>query len=145
MDNQELVDKLKSFYDEFKTDNLEQLDDMYHEDASLTDPIHQVVGLDDLKKYFEHTMENVEYCHFAFDDECVGDDKAFLLWQMRFAHPKLANGMEIVLPGVSYLKFEDGKIREQQDHYDLGAMLYEHVPLVGYVIDKIKNRLVSES
>ena len=52
--------------------------------------------------------------------------------------------MEIILPGVSYLTFEDGKIREQRDYYDLGAMLYEHVPLVGYVIDKIKQRLTDE-
>ncbi|RUO77663.1 nuclear transport factor 2 family protein [Idiomarina seosinensis] len=144
MDKQELVDSLKSFYDEFKTENLDQLDEMYHEEVSFTDPIHQLVGLEDLKKYFEHSTENVDYCHFAFDDELVGEDKAFLAWQMRFAHPKLGDGMEIVLPGVSYLKFEDGKIREQQDHYDLGAMLYEHVPLVGYVIDKIKQRLVAE-
>lgn len=143
MDNQELIDELKSFYDEFSTDNLDELDKLYHEEVSFTDPIHYVVGRDDLKAYFKHTMENVEYCHFAFDDELVGEDKAFLAWQMRFAHPKLGDGMEIVLPGVSYLKLEDGQIREQQDHYDLGAMLYEHVPLVGYVIDKIKQRLVN--
>lgn len=143
MDNQELIDELKSFYDEFSTDKLDELDKLYHEEVSFTDPIHYVVGRDDLKAYFKHTMENVEYCHFAFDDELVGDDKAFLAWQMRFAHPKLGDGMEIVLPGVSYLKLEDGQILEQQDHYDLGAMLYEHVPLVGYVIDKIKQRLVN--
>ncbi|MGM0481665.1 MAG: nuclear transport factor 2 family protein [Pseudomonadota bacterium] len=143
MANQELVDSLKSFYDEFKSENLEQLSELYHDDINFTDPIHQIVGLDDLKAYFEHTMENVKYCHFAFDDELVGDEKAYLTWQMRFSHPKLADGIEIVLPGVSHLQFEDGKIREQQDYYDLGAMLYEHVPLVGYVIDKIKQRLVA--
>lgn len=144
MDSQKLIDSLKSFYDEFSVDKLEQLEELYHDEVGFSDPIHQVVGRDDLKAYFKNTMENVEYCHFAFDDELVADDKAFLVWQMRFSHPKLANGMEIVLPGVSYLKLEDGKIREQQDQYDLGAMLYEHVPLVGYVIDKIKQRLVNE-
>ncbi|MGM0905538.1 MAG: nuclear transport factor 2 family protein [Pseudomonadota bacterium] len=144
MDNSELVEKLKDFYDELKTENLDDLDDLYHEEISFTDPIQHVVGLEDFRKYLNHTMENVEYCHFAFDDECVGEGQAFLAWQMRYAHPKLANGMEIILPGVSYLTFEDGKIREQRDYYDLGAMLYEHVPLVGYVIDKIKQRLTDE-
>lgn len=144
MDNKELVVALKSFYDELKTDNLDDMDDMYHDEVSFTDPIHQVVGLEDLKEYFKGTMENVEYCHFTFDDECVSDEKAYLSWQMRYAHPKIGNGMEVILPGVSYISFEDGKIREQRDYYDLGAMLYEHVPLVGYVIDKIKSRLVSE-
>ncbi|MCK7458440.1 nuclear transport factor 2 family protein [Idiomarina aminovorans] len=144
MDNSELVEKLKEFYDELKTENLDDLDELYHDEISFTDPIQHVVGLEDFRKYLKHTMENVDYCHFAFDDECVGKEQAFLAWQMRYAHPKLASGMEIILPGVSYLTFENGKIREQRDYYDLGAMLYEHVPLVGYVIDKIKQRLTDE-
>ena len=91
MDNKELVDALKSFYDELKTDNLDDMDDMYHDEVSFTDPIHQVVGLDDLKEYFKGTMENVEYCHFTFDDECVSEDKAYLSWQMRYSHPKIGH------------------------------------------------------
>ena len=143
MDNKELVEKLKSFYEEFSTDQLDDLDSIYHDDVAFNDPIHQVVGRDDLRNYFEHTMENVEYCHFTFEYEVIGDKQAYLSWQMRFSHPKLANGREIILPGVSHVQFEDEKIRLQEDHYDLGAMLYEHVPLVGFVIDKIKQRLVS--
>lgn len=144
MDNQQLIETLKDFYSEFEAASLDKLDELYDDDVAFTDPIHQLVGLEDLKKYFEHTMENVEYCHFTFDDEAVSEQQAFMSWQMRFSHPKLADGMEIVLPGVSHIKFADGKIRSQQDYYDMGAMLYEHVPLVGYVVDKIKQRLVAE-
>lgn len=144
MDNTELVDKLQAFYGDLNIDKLDDLDQLYHDDIVFTDPLQHVVGMDDFRAYLKHTMENVEYCHFTFDDQCVGDTQGFMAWQMRYAHPKLANGIEIILPGVSYVTFEDGLIKEQRDYYDLGAMLYEHVPLVGYIIDKIKKRLTDE-
>ncbi|EKE86901.1 nuclear transport factor 2 family protein [Idiomarina xiamenensis] len=144
MAKQALIDEFKDFYDELESDKLDELANLYHEDVTFSDPIHQIVGRDQLHDYFKNLMENVEYCHFAFDDELVTDEKAFFAWQMRYSHPKLASGAEIVLPGVTYLTFADGKIRTHQDFYDVGAMLYEHVPLVGYVIDKIKQRLVND-
>ncbi|RUO81400.1 nuclear transport factor 2 family protein [Idiomarina tyrosinivorans] len=144
MAKEDVLDKLQSLYDEFTVERLDELDEIYHDNVSFSDPIHQVVGLEDLRGYLKNTMENVKYCHFAFDDQVVNDDRAFLSWQMRFSHPKLADGKEIVLPGVSKVRLKDGKVLEQEDYYDMGAMLYEHVPLVGYVIDKIKQRLIGD-
>lgn len=139
-----LMDKIMDFYDDFKLENIDQLSDIYTDDVTFTDPIHQVQSLDDLQTYFKHTMENVEYCHFAFTERAFSGDWLFLAWQMRFVHEKLADGRELVLPGVSQFHIRDGKVAEQQDHYDLGAMLYEHIPVLGYFIKKVRDRLVSE-
>lgn len=143
-ETKKLIDAIKAFYDEFSVDSLDGLSDLYTDDVTFTDPIHQVQSLDDLRTYYKHTMENVDYCHFAFTDEALSGETLFLAWQMRFSHPKLAGGREIILPGTSQFNLRDHKVAEQRDYYDLGAMLYEHVPVVGYVIGKIKQRLVSE-
>lgn len=138
-----LIERIKQFYDEFSVDRLDGLDTIYTEDVGFTDPIHQVTGLADLRNYFRGVMDNVEYCHFAFTEQACTGEWLFLAWQMRFAHPKLANGREIVMPGVSQFHLHDGKVRTQQDHYDMGAMLYEHVPVLGFVVNKIKQRLAN--
>lgn len=139
-----LMDKIMDFYDEFKLDNLDRLNEIYADDVTFTDPIHLVQGIDDLEKYFKHTMENVEYCHFAFTERAFSGNWLFLAWQMRFSHEKLAGGRELVLPGVSQFHIKNDKVSEQQDHYDLGAMLYEHIPVLGYFVKKVRDRLVSE-
>lgn len=141
-DQPEVIQRLLKYYDEFSDVNIDKLGELYHEEVTFYDPIHQVHGLEDLQDYFKHTMENVEECHFAFTDYAQNDDLLFVNWQMRLRHPKLADGQEIVVPGVSHIEFRDDKIIMQRDYYDLGAMIYEHVTLLGYVIGKVKARMV---
>lgn len=139
-----LIEKLQKFYDEFAESSLDKLDQIYADDVVFIDPIHQTHGIDDLRAYFKHTMSGVEQCHFAFDEQRGDNDVQFLTWQMRLIHPKLAKGREIVVPGVSELHIKDGKIGKQQDYYDLGAMLYEHITVLGYVVNKIKQRMIAK-
>lgn len=141
-DQPEVIQRLLKYYDEFTEVNIDKLGDLYHEEVTFIDPIHQVHGLEDLQQYFKHTMENVEECHFAFTDYAQNDGHLFVNWQMRLMHPKLANGQEIVVPGVSHMEFKDDKIIMQRDYYDMGAMIYEHVTLLGYIISKVKARMV---
>ncbi|MFC0444973.1 nuclear transport factor 2 family protein [Pseudidiomarina halophila] len=143
-DYPETIQRLVDYYDEFSDVKIDELDKLYHEDVTFIDPIHQLHGLDDLKSYFKGTMEGVEQCHFVFTDYAQNNDQWFVNWQMRLCHPKLANGSEIVVPGVSHLEFEDDKIIKQRDYYDLGAMIYEHITLLGYIIGKVKARMVPE-
>jgi hypothetical protein len=43
---------------------------------------------------------------------------------------------------MSYLQFDKaGKVRYHRDYFDLGAMLYEHLPLLGSLVKTIKRRL----
>ncbi|WP_411358316.1 nuclear transport factor 2 family protein [Pseudidiomarina salilacus] len=138
----DIIKRLRKHYDEFADVSIDTLGELYHQDVTFIDPIHQVHGLDDLQKYFKATMENVEQCHFAFTEFAENGDHFFVNWQMRLMHPKLADGQEIVLPGVSHLEMKDDKIIQQRDYYDLGAMIYEHVAVLGYVIKKIKARMI---
>ena len=47
----------------------------------------------------------------------------------------------ITLDGTTQLKVEDEKIIYHKDYYDLGEMVYEHIPLLGSIIKMIKRRL----
>ncbi|RUO31680.1 nuclear transport factor 2 family protein [Aliidiomarina sedimenti] len=143
MKHDELLDQLKEFYAEMEKGKLQSLGDFYHQEVTFEDPVQQVLGLEDLKSYLEHSIENVDYCHFTFEDELVNEKGGFLTWQMRFAHPKIRDGAEIVVPGVTQLKFDDdnGLIREHHDYYDMGALVYEHIPVVGWLTNKVKDRM----
>jgi hypothetical protein len=46
----------------------------------------------------------------------------------------------IVVPGVTLLRFGD-RITHQRDHFDAGALVYEHVPLLGALVRLVKRRL----
>lgn len=139
----DIFDELVRLYDNLDESSIEALDELYTDDVTFTDPLHHVEGIEDLKAYFLNTIKGIDYCHFAFVDRARQGDDVFVTWQMRLKHPKLAQGREIIVPGTSHLKLAGDKVCQQTDYYDAGAMLYEHIPVLGYVIDKIKTRVKS--
>lgn len=138
-----LLQQLKNFYLSFDQDSIAALADIYHADVQFIDPIHQVSGLSALQDYFRNILQGVDYCQFEFSHSAVSHDQLFLNWHMRFRHPNLGNGQEIVVAGVSHCQISDERVIYQRDYYDAGSMVYEHVPILRYVIGKIKQRLNS--
>ena len=63
-------------------------------------------------------------------------------WIMSYQHPKLAAGRSIDVAGISHIRFEE-KIFYHRDYYDLGEMLYEHIPLYGWITRRLKARLAA--
>lgn len=134
---------LRSFiniYQQLATDNLDLLREVYHKDINFIDPMHEINGYDDLMTYFESLYTNLISCEFSINEVIEGTNTAAVYWQMTYAHPKLNSGEVVKVTGHSHLKAADEKIIYHRDYLDIGAMLYEHIPLVGKVVKAIKKR-----
>ena len=123
-------------------DNLASMADFYHADLHFTDPLHEVVGLDAMTHYCAQLYENVTSIHFDFQqiDE-IAEGEAVLRWVMTYQHPRLQSGKPIAVPGCSFIAYRDDKVYRHRDYYDAGALLYEHIPLFGSLIQWLKRRL----
>ena len=129
-------------YRSLNRDNLKLLSTIYAEDVVFTDPAHEISGIDQLQRYFENLYRNIHSASFSFHHNLRSGDHAYLRWTMDFSHPRLAGGKNISLPGVSSLQFnKDDRVFRHHDFFDMGAMIYEHLPLLGGVIKTIKKRL----
>lgn len=137
----ELIQAYLEFYRDFLNSDLEGLRSLYHSDVSFTDPIVSVQGIDSMINYFESSKDGLKHCKFEFADTIEAGDSACMTWEMKFAHEKLAGGREVVLPGTSFLKFDSGLCTQHTDYYDMGAMLYEHVPILGSFIKWLKAKV----
>ncbi len=133
--------KLCDFYSEFNQAALWRLSELYTEDCFFKDPVHEVKGLDSLKPYFDRMSASLTSCKFEFHSTIQQEESAFLSWTMHFSHPRLAGGSLQALDGSTELRFAGGKVSYHRDYYDLGAMLYEQLPLLGRLIQFIKSRI----
>lgn len=134
-----VLDQLIAFYEGFSMDSIAKLGDVYHDRVCFKDPLHEINGLPALTAYFEHVCNN----SVAFKITDAGElsaSKAFLRWQMSYAHPSLSRGKPLMLEGASFVE-GDSKIDFHQDYYDLGAMVYQHIPVVGFAIRKVNDKL----
>tara|TARA_B110000881_G_scaffold93131_1_gene81693 strand:- start:1081 stop:1554 length:474 start_codon:yes stop_codon:yes gene_type:complete len=135
------LDNFVDLYQRLSTSNLKLLKNTYHENIVFVDPIHRVEGFDPLYLYFENLYQNLSSCTFVIDNVILQDSSAAIYWTMTYQHAKLNKGESVTIFGNSYIKGEDDKVIYHRDYLDLGAMLYEQLPLLGRIIRFIKSRL----
>ncbi|WP_087025002.1 nuclear transport factor 2 family protein [Thaumasiovibrio subtropicus] len=128
-------------YQRLDKDNIHLLKEVYDPDVVFVDPAHRIEGLAALEDYFESLYANLNYCEFDVHHFQEAAGKGYLHWTMRFSHPRLEKGEARSLEGCTMLTFAGDKVVKHQDFFDLGAMLYEAVPVVGSIIRHIKARL----
>lgn len=137
----ELAQQLTQFYTEITMDSVEQLGFIYDPKVEFVDPVRSHHGLPALQRYFANLLGNVTHCRFDISSIDAINNRLFIVWKMHYGHPQVAGGKPLTLQGTSVLKTEANKVVFQQDYYDMGAMLYEHIPVLGFVVKKLKNRL----
>ena len=139
--NTRLIERFKAYFKILHESDLSQLRDLYSEQILFKDPVHEIRGLVELEDYFTSLCADLSDCRFEYLDEMITDQAAYVKWVMHFKHPKLGNRL-ISVRGVSHLKISD-KIDYHEDFYDMGAMLYEQLPLIGNVTRWLRLRLAS--
>ncbi|WP_043307151.1 nuclear transport factor 2 family protein [Pseudomonas sp. ML96] len=139
-----MSDFLRRFAADFATldaNNLHRLGALYAEDIRFRDPLHEIHGLPALHDYFAELYANVREVQFDIHGhDQVGDGEGYLRWTMSYRHPRLRGGALIRVDGCSHLLWRD-KVYQHRDYFDAGALLYEHLPLMGGVITWLKRRL----
>ncbi len=141
MPHLQLIERFKTFYQRMLETEWAELDDIYTTDVLFCDPIHRVEGREALYRYFDDLCNNLTSCHFDFLDQVILPGKAYLKWDMHFSHPKFGNHKVITVRGVSQLQFNDRGIYYHEDVYDMGALIYENIPLFGGSVRWLKQRL----
>ena len=139
---QKLISNFKQLYRDFDKENIDLIFDVYDQNIRFSDPVHEIVGLYEMKDYFVKLASGLKYCRFEYLDEMYDDDTGYIRWVMSYSHPSLRNSEEIQLNGISQIKFND-KIYLHEDFYDMGAMVYEHIPLLSAAIKTLKTRLAN--
>ena len=139
--NNTLIEQFKNCFRDLNRTDLSQLSDIYANDVVFKDPVHEIRGLVDLEDYLTALCADIIDCRFEYLDEVISEHSAYIKWVMHFKHPKLGNKL-ISVRGVSHVQFSD-KVDFQEDFYDMGAMLYEQLPVLGNVTRWLKLRLAS--
>ena len=134
-----LVEDFKLFYLDMKHNTTVSAGDIYADNIVFVDPVHRLQGLDNLSAYLDRSVENVTACRFEFLDIVASDSIAYIKWNMHFNHPKISAQTQ-TLKGITHLHF-DQKITFHEDVYDMGSMVYEHLPVMGRIIAFIKHRI----
>lgn len=127
------------FFETLTPARLPELAGLVTPDVRFKDPFNDVRGVGDMIRVLE-TMYRHGTPHFEVLDSAIGVRGAYLLW--RFTNDPGGGRQPLVIVGMSALRLTpDGRISEHIDHWDSGSQFYETIPLLGWLVRRVKNRL----
>ena len=136
-----IITLFKRFYADLTRQEWSELERFYAPDICFRDPVHKLKGVEALRAYLEALCGNLTGCRFDYLDENVQDGTAYIKWDMTYSHPRVRGGAPVTVRGMSQLEFDSRGIYYHEDVYDMGAMLYEHVPILGTGVRWLRHRL----
>ncbi len=127
------------FYETMTRASLPAIAALVAPDIRFRDPFNDVRGVDDVVR-----LLSMMYAHgtprFEVLDRALSQQAGYILW--RFASEPSGGGAPIVITGMSEIHFTpDGLVCEHIDHWDAGSQFYERIPVLGWLVRKVKRRL----
>ena len=139
MPEQTAIEHFRAMFSELTVERVRELGPLiYAEEAHFNDTLADLDGRESIVEYLAETAKRTDECTVVIEDEARGDDGVYLRWSMRFVAKKLNKGRPIDSIGLTHLRFgDDGMVTNHQDYWDSRAGLFEHIPVLGWMIRKV--------
>jgi len=134
---------IEQFFNALRRDSLHLVAKFYAVDARFEDPLGVLQGAAAIEAYYANLYQNVSMIRFDFGKILVEGDRSAAPWIMHLAATKLNAGKEIAVAGISMFEFDplSSQARYHRDYFDMGAFVYEHIPILKHAIGVVKSRL----
>ncbi len=131
------------FFSALNRDNLPLIDTFYDEAVEFSDPLGQGSGIPALHRHYGRLFKHIPRMRYEFGPVLVEGRQVSAQWVAFFRHPRLNGRREITLRGATWLEFggADDKVIRFNEYFDLGELAYEHLPVLGFFIRRVKGIL----
>lgn len=134
---------IQKFFNALNKNTMDLVDDFYDENIHFQDPVVEYFNRRQLKKYYAKLYKDVTSIKFEFADQIQQGDTQVVTWTMILEMKNLNAGKPVAVDGISYIKFggQKGKAIYHRDYFDMGAFIYEYIPVLGQAVQFIKRSL----
>ena len=141
---QQALARFAEFFSSFSPDRVERLlPQTYAENVYFNDTLKSIRGRKALAHYLAESAAAVDDCRVEIvSSSPVQAGEFFLRWKMMIRFKRFRRGVETWSIGASHLRFDaDGRVTYHQDYWNAADGLFQHVPVLGWMIRAIKRRL----
>lgn len=98
----------------------------------------------ELIEYLENTQKQLESMSLEVLNVLENGEDVFVRWKMETKFEVMGNHSDVQSLGISHLRFDpNGKIILHQDYWDSTNGFFQHIPILGGILQWIKTRLHS--
>ncbi|NVJ66794.1 MAG: nuclear transport factor 2 family protein [Gammaproteobacteria bacterium] len=136
-------EKFLSLFGDFKRSTTEDvIRSLYAEEFYFNDTFKTFRNRDELSEYLQETANNVDLTTVDILDVSKSETDYYLRWVMHMKFTAKGKEVDSRSIGMTQIRFNDeGKVILHQDYWDGAEGFYQHLPIVGYIVTKIKSSL----
>ncbi|MEQ1635511.1 MAG: nuclear transport factor 2 family protein [Methylococcales bacterium] len=137
------IQAFERFYDQLDESSLEKnLTAAYAESLYFNDTVTTIHERKNLLNYMRHTQQQLKGVQFEVLSVQQQGRDAFVRWNMHTQFRVLGQDNNVQSIGISHLRFNaDNKIILHQDYWDSMQGFYQHIPVIGGILQWIKSKL----
>jgi hypothetical protein len=128
------------FFQELRLDTVVRLDRLAVPDVHFKDPFNDFRSRDRMKDVFTRLYQMLDQPRFIVRDHALSEQTAYLRWG--FVYRRRGQPRPSTIEGMSEIRFDlAGKVTSHIDHWDAAEQFYEKLPVLGWVLRKIRARM----
>lgn len=130
-------DRYRRYLETLTPESLGQLTDHVTADVRFKDPFNDVRGADAMARVFRHMFKAVRDIRFTVTHLASDGDVCLMTWRF----DGILGGRPWTFGGASAVTFSpDGRVVEHIDHWDAARDFYERLPVIGWLLARIRGR-----
>ena len=140
MKNEDAFDRYRRALSTLTADTLDTLDALVSPDVRFKDPLHEVTGVNNMKRVFASLFKAADNIVFVVDDHACSSRTAYFRWTLTAQ----LSGKPWSVTGVTELVFDErGLVTDHSEFWDAASQLYERFPVIGGVLRFLRRRLAA--
>ncbi len=118
------------------------INQLYADEFYFNDTFKTFRNRNDLAKYLKSTAQEVDLTTVDILDVSKSETDYYLRWVMHMKFTAKGREVDSRSIGMTQIRFNaEGKVILHQDYWDGAEGFYQHLPIVGYIVTKIKSGL----
>lgn len=137
--------KTQKFFTDLSKDTIHLVDEYYAEGIEFHDPMVSINGREALKDYYAGVYEGPQEVSFEYKSEIQNGNELVLIWRMKFVNEDFNGGDPVFVDGSSHIILdENGQAEYHRDYFDMGQMVYKHVPILKHMVNFVDKKLAKK-
>ena len=141
MMNDLALERYAQEFEKLSSQTVKDLSEIMTEDIHFVDPFNDAKGIDTIKNIFDEMFESLDDARFTVTHaglDMQDSSTGLLGWRLNANY----RNKPYTVVGMSEIKFaSDGRVSQHIDYWDAGQQFYEHLPMLGWLLRGIRQRL----
>jgi hypothetical protein len=134
------VERYVALFETLSRGRVGELADLCARDVRFRDPFNDVRGVELFQAAMAKMFDDVVQPRFTIHDWAISGRTAYLRWSFDFRTQE--GGAPWSIEGMSEVRYDEhARVMAHLDHWDASRQLYEKLPVIGFVLRKIRQRL----